>query len=140
MRDFSTWDEFLQLISILVPFETAQGVPLRLFWLNEDQQDVSHTISIPAMLSCRHVTASFWGNKDLIPVFKDPLRPVTDLIGAFHKHSAAYCIQVVFGWVHVHMDEYVDSPWLNFCAKKATPNGEQIPPNLLQDKLKHICH
>ncbi len=48
---------------------------------------------------------------------------------------------VVLGWrVNVHMDKYVDLPWLDVCAKEATSNGEWIPLNLLRGKWNHVCH
>jgi hypothetical protein len=62
--------------------------------------------------------------------FKHPFYPVNDLIDALHKHTKALLqskVGLLFGQVHVGLDEHVDVSWLDVCSAKAPSNGEPIP-------------
>ena len=132
LSDPLTWDEFLRFISILLLFATTQGVPRRMFWSN-DQPDIfcGAPFRLHAYMSRRRFEAILKHLKFTTkapPAFKDPFHPVSDLIDAFNKHSAA-CFKP--SWVSC-LDESM-SVWTNmwtcpgwmFVPRKPHPMGNE---------------
>ena len=132
LSDPLTWDEFLRFISILLLFATTQGVPRRMFWTN-DQPDIfcGAPFRLHAYMSRRRFEAilkSLTFTTKTPPAFKDPFHPVSDLIDAFNKHSAA-CFSP--SWVSC-LDESM-SVWTNmytcpgwmFVPRKPHPMGNE---------------
>jgi hypothetical protein len=132
LSDPLTWDEFLRFISILLLFATTQGVPRRMFWSN-DQPDIfcGAPFRLHAYMSRRRFEAILKHLKFTTktpPAFKDLFHPVSALIDAFNKHSAA-CFRP--SWVSC-LDESM-SVWTNmwtcpgwmFVPRKPHPMGNE---------------
>ena len=132
LLDALTWDEFLRFFFILLLFGTTQGVPRRMFWLN-DTPDTFYGAPfflLHAFMSRRRFDAIL---KHIKFTTKSPgafrhrhFHPVNDMIDAFDKHTqACFCpswVSCLDESMSVWTNMYTFPDWM-FVLRKPHPMG-----------------